>query len=295
LISALSALKAFVLNRRPKTVKQIFASALLIVVALAIWSFLIEPNRLVVHPATITIKSWPKQLNGLKIVAISDIHAGSPFINETKLRQIVSLANAQQPDLIVLLGDYMVRDVFYRNPMEPEKIAAVVKDLKAPMGVYAVLGNHDWYFDGPRVRRAFENNGIKVLDNDVAETKRNGESLWLVGLADLWTRPQDVQGTLAKVPAGATIIALTHNPDTFMQLPANVSLLLAGHTHGGQVNLPLLGRLVVPSNYGQRFAAGQVEENGRHLFVTTGIGTSILPLRFRVPPEIAVLTVSDML
>jgi len=179
--------------------------------------------------------------------------------------------------------------------MLPEPITAALKDLKAPMGVYTVLGNHDWYFNGPRVRHAFENNGIKVLDNEVAETKFNGGSLWLVGLADIWTRPQDVQGTLAKVPPGAAIVALTHNPDTFADLPANVLLLLAGHTHGGQVNLPLLGRLVVPSNYGQRFAAGHVVENDRDLFVTTGIGTSILPVRFRVPPEIAVLIVSDQL
>ncbi|HEY6801936.1 MAG TPA: metallophosphoesterase [Pyrinomonadaceae bacterium] len=278
------------MKKRHKTFKLIIASVLLVGLALAIWSILIEPNRLIVHSETITVKNWPQQLNGLKIVALSDIHAGSLFINETKLRQIVSLVNAQQPDLIVLLGDYMVRDRFYRNPMEPEKIAAAMKDLKAPLGVYAVLGNHDWYFDGPRVRRAFERNGIKVLDNEVAETKKDSASLWLVGLADLWTRPQDIQATVAKVPSGATIIALTHNPDTFVQLPANVPLLLAGHTHGGQVNLPLLGRLVVPSNYGQRYAAGHVEENGRHLFVTTGIGTSILPLRFRVTPEIAVLT-----
>jgi predicted MPP superfamily phosphohydrolase len=280
------------LSKRPKTFKLIIAAALLIGLVLAIWSIFIEPNRLVVHSATITIRNWPKQFNNLKIVAISDLHAGSPFINETKLRQIVELANAQQPDLIILLGDYMA-DGRFHNRMLPEQIAAALKDLQAPLGVYTVLGNHDWYFNGPRVRRALEDNGIKVLDNEVAETKRNGETLWLVGLADLWTRPQDVQGTLAKVPAGATIIALTHNPDTFVQLPANVPLLLAGHTHGGQVNLPLLGRLVVPSSYGQRFAAGQVEENGRHLFVTTGVGTSILPLRFRVPPEIAMLTVSS--
>jgi predicted MPP superfamily phosphohydrolase len=92
------------------------------------------------------------------------------------------------------------------------------------------------------------------------------------------------------VPSGELIIALTHNPDIFPEIPPNVELTLAGHTHGGQVDFPLIGRIVVPSDYGQRYAAGHVEERGKHLFVTTGIGTSIFPVRFRVPPEIAVLT-----
>ena len=101
-----------------------------------------------------------------------------------------------------------------------------------------------------------------------------------------------VEATLRKIPPGATTIAITHNPDIFPQLPASVNLLLAAHTHGGQVNLPLVGRLVVPSDYGQRYAAGSITANGRHLFVTTGIGTSIFPIRFRVSPEIALLTLN---
>jgi uncharacterized protein len=265
--------------------------SLSVLLALGVWTVFIEPNRLVVHTETIKLSTWPAQLDGLKIVAIGDIHAGSPFINENKVREIVRLTNSKRPDLIVLLGDYVVHDRFYRNPIPPEVSAGVLKDLRAPLGVYAVLGNHDWWFDGNRVRRAFEAAGIKVLENEIAEVHKDGQGLWLVGLADLWTRAQDVQGTLDKVPVGAPIIALTHNPDIFARLSPRVSLLLAAHTHGGQVNLPIIGRLVVPSNYGQRYAAGSVEEDGRHLFVTTGIGTSILPVRFRVPPEIALLIV----
>ena len=154
-----------------------------------------------------------------------------------------------------------------------------------------MIGNHDWWFDGTRVRKAFESVGIKVLDNEVTELHKGAGAFWLVGLADAWTATQDLKGTFAKVSGGNPIVVITHNPDSFVNVPANTSLMLAAHTHGGQVNLPLLGRLVVPSNYGQRYAAGHVEENGKHLFVTTGIGTSILPLRFRVPPEIAVINV----
>jgi len=156
-----------------------------------------------------------------------------------------------------------------------------------------VLGNHDWWYGGERVTRALNNVGVPVLENDVAEVKRDGGSIWIAGLADLWTRKPLITTTLGKIPEQATVIALTHNPDIFPEIPARVALVLAGHTHGGQVNLPLLGRRVVPSRFGERYAVGHVEENGHHLFVTPGIGTSIIPVRFRVPPEISVLTISS--
>lgn len=280
------------MNLRLKTIRRTVLIVLILsFVLLGIWSVLIEPNRLVVHSEELKLPSWPAEFDGLRVAALGDIHAGSPFIDESKLRKIVSVTNALQPDLIVLLGDYMIRDQFYRRHTDPEITANALKDLKAPLGVYAVLGNHDWWFDGNRVRQALENAGIKVLDNEAVELRRTKKSFWLVGLADLWTGPQNISGTLSLVPNGAPSIVITHNPDAFVQLPQTVSLTIAAHTHGGQVNLPLLGRLVVPSNYGQRYAAGHIEENGKHMFVTTGIGTSILPLRFRVPPEIAVLTI----
>jgi predicted MPP superfamily phosphohydrolase len=156
-----------------------------------------------------------------------------------------------------------------------------------------VLGNHDWWDNGDHVRQALEQAGIPVLENDVREVKRREASLWLTGLSDIWTRPQQVPETLAKIPSGSLIIALTHNPDVFQHLPKAVPLMLAAHTHGGQVNFPLIGTPVVPSRFGQRYSAGHVFENDHHLFVTTGIGTSILPVRFRVPPEIVILTINS--
>ena len=180
---------------------------------------------------------------------------------------------------------------WHSHRVEPEITAAVLKDLRAPLGVYAVLGNHDWWYDGQKVRRALEQNGIRVLDDEVAEIKWRGKSFWLAGLADLWTRPQHVTETIAKAPPGSTVIALTHNPDIFPDFPQSVPLLLAAHTHGGQVNIPLIGRPIVPSNFGAKYTAGHIFENDHHLFVTTGIGTSIIPVRFRVTPEIVLLTV----
>lgn len=260
---------------------------------LAAWAFLIEPNRLIVHEETIEIKQWPSALSGLKVAALSDIHAGSPFIDVDKLRLIVDKTNSAKPDVIVLLGDYVVRDAWHSTLIEPEVIAQTLKGLQAPLGVYAVLGNHDWWYNERKVRAALETAGIRVVDNDVVQLKKNGQAFWFVGLADAWTGRDDILGTSARVPVGEPAIALTHNPDILPRLPPTLPLTLAGHTHGGQVNLPLLGRLIVPSMFGQRYAAGHVEESGKHLFVTTGIGTSVFPVRFRVPPEIAVLTLTS--
>jgi predicted MPP superfamily phosphohydrolase len=258
-----------------------------------IWGFFVEPNRLVLNPQTIQIGNWPPEFNGLRIAVIGDIHTDNRFIDESKLRQVVQLTNSQNPDLVVLLGDFIQGTRKNRtNLVEPEITAAQLKHLQAPLGVFAVLGNHDWWYDGGKVRRAFESEGIKVLEDEVAELNWRGRSFWLVGFGDLWTRPPQIERTIAKAPPGATIVAITHNPDIFPEVPETVSLLLAAHTHGGQVSFPLIGTPVVPSSFGAKYTAGHIFENGHHLFVTTGVGTSILRVRFRVPPEVAILTVT---
>jgi len=275
-----------------KLIRAALASFLLFILACLGWGFFIEPNRLVVQQATIQIDNWPKELSGLRIAMIGDIHTGGPFIDDNKLRKIVELTNQQHPDLIVLLGDYMSPNSWHSHRVEPEVTAAAMKNLRAPLGVYTVLGNHDWWYNGGKVRRAFEDNGIPVLDDEVAEIKWRDKSFWLAGLADLWTRPQHISETVAKVPPGATVIALTHNPDIFPNLPRSVPLLLAAHTHGGQVNLPLIGTPIVPSRFGPKYTRGHVFENDHHMYVTSGIGTSIMPIRFRVTPEIVILTIN---
>ena len=128
------------------------------------------------------------------------------------------------------------------------------------------------------------------MDNDVVRLERQGQPFWVVGIADAWSLTDDIAGTAQRVPLAEQAIALTHNPDIIRRFPPEFRLTLAGHTHGGQVNLPFLGRRIVPSEYGERYAAGHIKEDGKHLFVTTGVGTSVFPVRFRVPPEIAVLT-----
>ncbi|HJU55099.1 MAG TPA: metallophosphoesterase [Pyrinomonadaceae bacterium] len=280
---------------RMKRIIKITAAVLaLLLVSLAVWALFIEPNRLVVREETIQLPNWPANFENMKIAVLSDLHVGAPHIGRAKLSYIVAQVNEGQPDLVVLLGDFMIQGVVGGKFVEPEVFAEILKDLRARHGVFAVLGNHDWWYDGPRVRRALESVGIRVLDDEVARVERDGEAIWLAGLADAWTNQTDIRGTLARVTDESPVIALTHNPDLFPRIPQRVVLTLAGHTHGGQVDLPFLGRPRVPSEFGQRYAAGHVVEDNHHLFVTTGIGTSIIPVRFRVPPEIVFLTLKTV-
>jgi predicted MPP superfamily phosphohydrolase len=294
-IAVLLGLLLFIFNafRRSagKRLQIVFAAIVLLLAGMVFWGFLIEPGRLVVREQTIQIDNWPQQLDGLRIAVLSDIHADDWFVDDKKMRTIVERTNQLQPELIVILGDYMSSNGRVTRRVEPERFGAILKDLRAPLGVYSVLGNHDWWYSGIQVRRGLEKNGIQVLENEVIHFDVRGTQLWLVGLADLWTRRQAIADTVAMVPEGAPVIALTHNPDIFPDLPQRVPLLLAGHTHGGQVRLPLIGSVVESSDFGDRYVRGHVFENNHHLFVTTGIGTSIVPVRFGVPPEIVLLTI----
>jgi len=271
---------------RSKTRIRIVAIALLIAPLLvALWAFGIEPGMLVIRHLRMDLPGWKA---GLRIAVLSDLHIGSPHVGLDKLRTIVEKTNAEQPDLVVLLGDFVTGGPNGRRAggfVEPELTAAELKKLHAPLGVYAVLGNHDWWYDGDRVGKALTAVGIPVLENKAV---RAGP-IWLGGIADFWTREPDVAGTLAQVSSGDPVVLITHNPDIFPDVPSRVSLLLAAHTHGGQVRLPIVGTLITTSKLG--YNAGEYVERGRHLFVTTGIGTSIVPVRFGVPPEIVILTV----
>ena len=166
---------------------------------LPLWAFVIEPNRVSVNEVEIKLPAWPDAFKQLKIVAISDIHAGSPYINEAKLEKIVSEINQMQPDLIVILGDFIAHDKKDRLLMEPEVTADKLKPLRAKYGVFAVLGNHDWWFNGERVRRALQASGIRVLENEVEAIQKDGQTLWLLGVPDYWTRqPIDLRFVLQK-------------------------------------------------------------------------------------------------
>ncbi len=225
----------------------------------------------------------------IRVAVLTDLHVGSPFNGIDKLTRIIELTERERPQLILLAGDFVIQGVVGGRFTSPEDIAIGLRGLRAPLGVWAVLGNHDWWLDAPRVQRALESAGIRVLD-DAAVAMRSGECAFsLVGISDFTEGRHDVDRALAAVAETDPVLAFTHNPDVFPDMPSRVNLTIAGHTHGGQVFIPVIGRPVIPSRYGQRYAIGHVVENGRHLFVSSGLGTSIIPVRFRVPPEISLL------
>jgi uncharacterized protein len=277
----------------PKLLKRAaWAAALLAVLALALDALWLEPAGLsVVHHKIALHKSGA--LGNLRIAVIADLHAGSPHIDAAKIENVVRRTNAEKPDLILLTGDYVVNGVVGRKEMPIEKIAPLFKPLHARLGVFALIGNHDRWSDAPHIAEVLEKAGIPVLENRSVMLRNAGMTFYLAGIGDEYTHAARPGEALAGIPAGATVLCATHSPDVFPRLPELCALTVAGHTHGGQVYLPLLGRLVVPSKYKQRYAAGLIAEHGRTLFVSVGIGTSILPVRFLVPPEISILEIED--
>ncbi len=255
------------------------------------WAFYFEPASFYVGETSLTIPRLPLNIDGLTIAVLADLHTGSPFNSLSKLRKIVDVTNSVNPDLILIAGDIVIQGVLGGTFVPPEDSTKVLRALSAPLGVYAVLGNHDWWFNANRVKTALEQEGIPVLDDRAIRLSGHAKSFWLAGVSDYWEGPHDINSALRDVPGDATVIVFTHNPDVFPDIPRRVQLTIAGHTHGGQVLFPFIGRPIVPSRYGERFASGHIIEGGRHLFVSTGLGTSILPVRFRVPPEISFIRI----
>jgi predicted MPP superfamily phosphohydrolase len=260
-------------------------------IVLGLWAFWLEPASLSVSEQRVPL-DWPG--SSLRIAILADLHVGSPFNGIAKLREIVDRTNAARPDMVCILGDLVIQGVVGGRFVAPEDIAIELARLHSAAGTVAVLGNHDNWLDHDRVRRALERNGIRVLENTAASIETPAGPVWVAGVSDVWTGRPDIAAALSAIADDrAPVLLLTHNPDIFPSVPYRVTLTMAGHTHGGQVRFPIVGTPVVPSRFGQRFAAGLIVEGRRHLFVATGVGTSILPVRFRVPPTVVVLSLES--
>lgn len=248
----------------------------------ALWH---EPRHGRIRERELALPRWPQALSGLRLALVSDLHAGAPHVHVRRLERLVAALNARAPDLVLLLGDFVDPDVHLGSSVAPEDVAAALGRLRAPLGVVAVLGNHDWHHGGERIAAALEAAGIATLENDAREVG----PLWVAGVADLRMRAPDIRRALQPVPDAAPVLLLSHDPDLFAQVPDRVALTVSGHTHGGQVAVPVLRRRFIPSRYGERYARGHVVEDGRHLYVTAGVGTTGWPVRLLAPPEVVVL------
>lgn len=238
--------------------------------------------------------AWPAGRR-LSITVIADPHAGGPNMGFERIRQVVDVANGLRSDLVLLLGDYFATHRFVTERVPNAAWAGEYARLKSRLGTYAILGNHDWWFGLEGVVRAFRDVGIPVLRNRAIPLGEAGERFWLAGLDDqhaIWLGHgrfqgrDNLPGTLAQVRTDDPVILMAHEPDIFVKVPDRVALTLAGHTHGGQIRIPLIWPSFVPSLYGARFAYGHIVEDGRHLIVSGGLGTTTVPARLGVPPEI---------
>ncbi|MFL6792706.1 MAG: metallophosphoesterase [Bradyrhizobium sp.] len=276
----------------------------------AAYGFGVEPVlRLRVKRYDLSPRQWPADFP-LKIAVIADLHACDPWMSLDRIAAIVERTNALHADVIVMLGDYVAGLRQVTRFIPAGEWAAVLAGLKAPLGVHAILGNHDYWDDktvqregrGPTVaRRALEAAGIPVYENDAARLTKEGRPFWLAGLGDqLAYFParrfrrvariglDDLSATLAKVTDDAPIILLAHEPDVALRVPSRVALQLSGHTHGGQVRL-LGWSPAVPAQHGMHLVYGHLRTNC-DVIVSGGLGCSIMPFRVGVPPEIVLVT-----
>lgn len=289
---------------------KIAAGGFLASAALSSYALAIEPlYRLQVTTYRLTPPNWTPGLR-LRVALIADIHACIPWMTIGRIEQIVATTNKLQPDLTLLLGDYSSGMRLVIDSVQSRDWGPVLGKLTAPLGVFSILGNHDWWEDekaqlaghGPTFGQlALEKAGIPVLENDAVRLMKKDKAFWVAGLGDQiaflpyakygrrrWRGMDDLSGTLAKITDDAPLLLMAHEPDIFPKVPNRVSVTLSGHTHGGQVRLFGYSP-VVPSRYKNRYAYGHVVEDNRHLIVSGGLGCSIVPVRLGSPPEIVIL------
>jgi len=265
------------------------------VAALAVDTTLIAPNLPRVVRKEIALRRWPERLEGFTIALLSDFHY-DPYFSVHPLRSSIGMVNGLHPDLIVLTGDF-VSDPFSGNKADKaraayaaEPCAQLLRQMQAPYGLWAVLGNHDAVTDPNRVTNSLSAQGIQVLGNHSVAIEGSGARFWLAGVDDVMEKRSDLDATLHRVPANESVILLAHEPD-FADYVArfSVDLQLSGHSHGGQVRIPFVRPLWLPP-LAKKYIWGLYRIGGLTLYTNPGLGTVGVPVRMNCPPEITLLT-----
>lgn len=256
-----------------------------------LWSYAEATSDPVVRRARIGLPGWPRGAAPVRAVLISDIHVQGPDMPPARLARIVGRINALRPDIVLIAGDLISEKSVGTRLYSMAEAIAPLAALRPRLGAFAVLGNHDHWYDAVGARVALAQAGVRLLDNDAA---RAGP-LVVGGIDDDFTGRDDLPLTMATMRTlpGAPIL-LSHSPDPFPDVPSGVGLMLAGHTHCGQVAPWPFGVIVIPSRHGKRYACGIVREAGRVLIVTAGLGTSGLPLRMGARSDMWLLTLGAL-
>lgn len=249
-------------------------------VLLFIWSFFIEPNKLVVTKYLIS----DNDLKGIKVVFVSDFHI-NPYQNK-RLKKVIALVNAQNPDIVLSGGDFISGHLASMT-MPIGDIAKELQNINAKYGFYTAIGNHDKYLGEDYAIKELRKNKINVLYNSNTKVNIKGKDVYIAGIEFKPNNTVPIVEALKNTKA--PVIMLTHSPDEIKKIPDSVNLILAGHTHGGQVVLPFVGALFTASDYKDKYIYGFIEEENKKMIVTNGIGVSILPFRFNCVPEIVVI------
>lgn len=295
-----------------RSLLKLLTGALLGAFGFASYGFAIEPgHRLTVARYRLRPKNWPAGMT-LKIAVISDLHASEPQMGVQRIEAMVRLVNSLKADLILLLGDYGMGQTLYARPVPLPRVAELLSPLSAPLGAYGILGNHDywgtsltnWPYTAEKVngtaehyRTMLKQAGITLLENDLRRIDHGGHAFWLIGTGSMIALPlaagrfqsfARLDEQVGRITDDAPAILMAHEPDLFPQVPNRVGLTLSGHTHGGQVRLFGYSP-VTPSKFGNRYAYGHVTEGDRNLIVSGGLGTSVMPVRFGVPPEVLLI------
>ncbi|HEV8058988.1 MAG TPA: metallophosphoesterase [Gemmataceae bacterium] len=247
-----------------------------------------EASQIQINRKTIALAHLPPAFAGKTIAVLADLHHG-PLVGIRFIREAVKLANSLRPDAFALVGDFAHSETYTQEQLPP--CLEALSRLEAPLGLFAVPGNHDMQFEGIVYREVIKTTRLTDLTNRSICLTSSGKHLWITGVDDLaWGNP-DVDAALSDIPENAAVVLLSHNPDLAEEQPdERVGLILSGHTHGGQIYLPGMGTTWLPSKYGEKYRSGLVQGPASQVFVSRGLGESGIPLRLNCPPEINLLT-----